>query len=342
MRRSPRLIDVSFATFLRALAAIALAWVWWRLWQWLLVFVLAAFLAVALDPVVQWLEKRGLRRSYGAPLLGVLLVLMVAGFIGAGGAALAEETRILASRLGEFREGMASRLPPEVRQAGSSLAPSGEALTGMGRAFLGGLAGVGFAFVVTVYLLLDGRRTYHWLVAFVPAASRPRMHETAECARQVIAAYVRGNLFTSLLCAIFTWIALTALQVPAALVLALLAGILDVVPVIGFLLSAAPALLLAFTVSPAVALGTAGFYVAYNLVENYYIQPAVYGRQLRLSALAVLAAFLVGAELGGVLGAVIALPMAAMYAAVEAIWFDRPGTTDTADEHRRVEAQPEH
>ena len=80
------------------------------------------------------------------------------------------------------------------------------------------------------------------------------------------------------------------------MVLALLAGILDVVPVIGFLLSAAPALLLAFTVSPAVAL-VCRVYVAYNLVENYYIQPAVDGLQLRLSALAVLAAFLVGAEL---------------------------------------------
>ena len=56
---------------------------------------------------------------------------------------------------------MALRLPPEVRQAVLSLAPSGEALTGMGRAFLGGLAGVGFAFVVTVDSLSDGRRTYH-------------------------------------------------------------------------------------------------------------------------------------------------------------------------------------
>ena len=55
-----RVIDISSATFLRALGAIALAWVWFRLWQWVLVFVLAAFLAVALDPAVQWLEKRGL------------------------------------------------------------------------------------------------------------------------------------------------------------------------------------------------------------------------------------------------------------------------------------------
>ena len=200
-----------------------------------------------------------------------------------------------------------------MQQVGSLLLPSVQSLIGAGRALLDGVAGIGVALVVTVYLLMDGRRTYHWLVAFVPAASRPRVHETAECARAVIASYIRGNILTSLLAAIITWIALAAMQVPAALVLALLAGILDLVPVIGFFLSAAPAILLGLSVSPVVGLGVALFYVLYNLVENYYIQPAVYGKELRLSDLAVIAAFLVGATLGGVLGAVMALPIAAMY-----------------------------
>jgi predicted PurR-regulated permease PerM len=337
-----RVIDISSATFLRALGAIALAWVWFRLWQWVLVFVLAAFLAVALDPAVQWLEKRGLRRSYGALLIASCLVLVLAGFIAVSGASIAEQTRVLGNRVGEFRQAVMTRIPKEMQQAGSSMAPSGESLTGAARAFGGGIAGIAVALVVTVYLLLDGRRTYQWLVAFVPAPNRLRVDATAVCAREVVAAYVRGNVITSVLCAVITWIVLAALQVPAALVLALLAGILDFVPVIGFILSAAPAVLLAFAVSPTVALVVAIFYVLYNVVENYYIQPKVYGRELRLSDLAVIAAFLVGAELGGVLGAVIALPLAAMYPAVERIWFDRPGENDTANEHRRIRAQPEH
>jgi predicted PurR-regulated permease PerM len=336
-----RVVDVSFATFLRALGAVALVWVWFRLWQWVLVFVLAAFLAVALEPAVQWLEKRGVRRSYGALLIALCLVLVVAGFVVASGASIVEQTRVLGNRIGEFRQTVSARIPKELQQAGSSMAPSGESLTRAARAFGGGIAGIAVAFIVTVYLLLDGRRTYRWLLAFVPAASRPRAEATAACAREVIAAYVRGNVITSVLCAVITWIALSAMHVPAALVLALLAGILDFVPVVGFILSAAPAVLLGFTVSPMVALAVAIFYVLYNVVENYFIQPKVYGRELRLSDLAVIAAFLIGAELGGVLGAVLALPIAAMYPAVERIWFDRPGDTDTADEHRRIEAQPE-
>jgi predicted PurR-regulated permease PerM len=342
LRSQSRVIDISFATFLRALGAVALVWVWWRLWQWLLVFLLAAFIAIALDPAVLWLEKRGVRRSYGALLVAFSLVLVLAIFIAAAGASIAEQTRLLGDRVGEFRQAVLARIPPGMLQAGSSMAPAGESLTRAARAFGGGIAGIAVALIVTVYLLLDGRRTYRWLVAFVPAHSRSRVEATAVCARDVIAAYVRGNVITSVLCAAITWIALAALHVPAALVLALLAGILDFVPVVGFILSAAPAVLLAFAVSPMVALAVAIFYVLYNVVENYYIQPKVYGRELRLSDLAVITAFLVGAELGGVLGAVIALPIAAMYPAVERIWFDRSGETDTADEHRRIQAQPEH
>lgn len=88
-------IDISFATFLRALATVALVWIWWQLWQWVLVFVLAAFMAVALDPAVQWLEAHRVRRRYGAPLVVVLIVLLVAGFIGLSGASLTQDARVL-------------------------------------------------------------------------------------------------------------------------------------------------------------------------------------------------------------------------------------------------------
>ena len=342
MQSGSRVIDISFATFLRAAGAIALVWVWWRLWQWVLVFVLAAFLAVALDPVVQWLEQRRLRRPYAALLIGLLLVLLLVGFIAVSGASIADQARMVGKRVDEFRHTLMARIPAEVQQAASSITPSAQSLTRAARALAGGIGGIALAVVLTIYLLIDGRRTYRWLVAFVPARNRPRMHETAECARTVVAAYVRGNVITSVLSAVFTWMALAAMGVPAALVLALIAGVLDFVPVVGFILSAAPAVLLAFTVSPVVALGVAAFYVLYNVVENYYIQPKVYGRELGLSDLAVIAAFLAGAELGGVLGAVIALPIAAMYPYVERIWFDRTGLTDTAAEHERIEAQPEH
>jgi predicted PurR-regulated permease PerM len=272
----------------------------------------------------------------------LVIFLALAGFLAVSGASLSRDSGELTDRIVEFRDTTLNRMPPQVRQAALSLAPSAATVMRMASGLAGGLASVGVALVLTVYFLLDGRRTFHWLLAFVPARARSRALETAECSRQVIAAYVRGNIITSALAAVCTWIALAVMGVPAALLLALLAGILDFVPVVGFFLSAAPAILLGFAVSPAIAASVAAFYVAYNMVENYYIQPKVYGRELKLSDLAVITAFLVGGTLGGVLGALIALPVAAAYPAVERIWFDKPGEKDTADEHRRIQARPPH
>jgi predicted PurR-regulated permease PerM len=84
------------------------------------------------------------------------------------------------------------------------------------------------------------------------------------------------------------------------------------------------------------------FNAAYNAVETYYISPKVYGNQLRLSSLAVILAFAIGAELGGVIGALVALPIAAMYPTIETIWLaDRLAPEVTAD-HRRIEHTKEH
>lgn len=334
---SKQMIDLSFATFFRALVVAALVWAWLTLWPWPLVFVLAAFIAVTLDPAVTWLDARGLRRRFAAPLVVAVIAGAIVGFILLSAASLSNDAAQLASQLRDAASDAFQRLPAGVQRTASSLAPSPATLVGAGQGLLSGLAGVGVALVVTVYLLIDGERTYQWLLAFVPVRARDRAEETAKCARVVAAAYVRGNSVTSLLTAVCTWIALVLLDVPAALLLALLAGLFDFIPVIGFLLSAAPAVLLALAVSPLTALSVAAFYVAFNLVENYYIQPTVYGQQMHLSSLAVISAFLVGGTLGGVLGALIALPVAAMYPSTERIWASGRGSKSTAHEHARIQ-----
>lgn len=341
-RSSLRALDVSWGTFIRAVVILTVAWAWWRLWQWVLVFLIGVFMAVALEPMARRLEAYGIRRWIGGPLIVLGLVGMLGGFFVAAGASLAVEARLVAGRVGEFIDMVRASLPVEFREAATSLLPDAMWLGVVARGSVAVLGAFVTGLLVTVYLLVDGRRTYKWLAAFAPPASRPRVHATAACARGVIVGYVRGNVITSVLATLATWVALRVLGVPAALMLALTAGLLNFVPVIGLYVSAGPAVLLALMVSPAVATSTAAFYVLYNIVENAYLQPAVYGRELRLSGLTVIAAFLVGAELGGVLGALVALPVAAVYPDVERIWFDRPGTGDTADEHRRVEAQEEH
>ena len=135
----------------------------------------------------------------------------------------------------------------------------------------------------------------------------------------------------------FVLIALSILKVPAALLLSVLAGVCDFIPVLGFILSAAPAVLLGLTVSPSTALGVAICYIAYHLIENYIIAPRVYGDRLKLSNVAVVLAFAVGAELAGVVGALIALPLAAVYPAIERIWLGEELGEDLVREHHAIE-----
>ena len=103
-----------------------------------------------------------------------------------------------------------------------------------------------------------------------------------------------------------------------------------------FICSSVPAVVLALTVSPLVALIVAGLYVGYHLIENYYIGPKVFGGRLRLSHLAVILAFAVGAEVGGIVGAILALPVAAMYPVLEQVWLKDYLGRDAVETHRRM------
>jgi predicted PurR-regulated permease PerM len=334
-----RRVDLPFATFAKAVAVIALVWAWLAIWRWVLIALIAVFLAIALEPAVTWLSRRGLKRGLAAPLVMVLLVAAFGGFIVAAGASLPEQARTVGDRLSAVYGTAMAQAPEALRGWLESSEISDEQITKLGGALAAGLAGLAVAIVMAVYFLIEGRRTYLWLAAFAPPSGRPKVHQAAAEARHVIAAYVRGNLITSALATVATFVFLTALDVPAALFLALIAGVFNLLPVVGILLSAVPAVLLGLTVSTGTGIAVAVFFLSYNAIENYYIQPKVYGRELELSDIAVIAAFLVGAELGGVLGAMVALPIAAIYPAVERIWLSDSRRADLPDAHARIETE---
>jgi predicted PurR-regulated permease PerM len=123
-----------------------------------------------------------------------------------------------------------------------------------------------------------------------------------------------------------------------ALLLAVLAGIFDVLPMIGIFLALAPAVLMGLTVSPQTALIIVVAYVGYHLLEDYFIVPKVYGKKLQLSTLAVLLAFTAGGMLAGVVGAVATLPLVAAYPALERLWLSRTLEPEVVEEHARLHA----
>lgn len=335
-------VEVPWRTLLKVLAAIALAWLFLRITDLLLLLVVAVLLAVSLDPVVERVERMGLPRWGAATAVSFALLAAVVLFLWFTWSSLADQTQYLTQHFTTIERDLMHRLPPWARNVVGQNGDTLESLVGpyaLRFAKSAGSALVVFvlAFILTLYLLVEARQTRAWLIAFVPPRHRERAERTLSESREVIFGYVVGNVVTSICATIFVFVLLTVLKVPAALLLAVLAGICDFIPVLGFILSAAPALLLAVTVSAGAVLVTLIGYGAYHAVENYLIAPKVYGDRLKLSNVAVVLAFAVGAAVAGVVGAAIALPIAAVYPAIERIWLRETLPEDTVRTHRAIE-----
>jgi predicted PurR-regulated permease PerM len=336
MDRPPERVDVHMhlptGTILKVLATALVVWATLRLWPEVVFLTISLLLAVALEPLVAWMCERRISRGLAVMILAVVLLLIVGAVVGFVLPPLAKQIADLVANFSGFRERVEQRLPADnamlrtVVDQMFRLPSSPEVMAGVnkpliwGRSAVSGIMTAFFVLIATLYLLLDGKRLYAWLLAYVPRAHREKMAETIPEVSKVVYAYVRGQLITSLLFAVFTAILLAVLGVPAVLPLAILAGVCDVIPVVGIIIATVPAALLALTVSPTAAFAVASLYVVYHLFETYFIVPRVYGNTLRLSTLAVLLALIVGGTLQGILGAVLVLPLVAAYPIIERIW----------------------
>ena len=259
--------------------------------------------------------------------------------IGASWVSLTDQARLIAHNLQDFHGRLRTWFPMiDQLIPGAADESARQYAIALGRSAINATGMLVVSLVLTVYLLVEWKPTLEWLIAFVPSQHRPKVRRTLDESRQSVFHYVTGNVVTSIITSVTTFAALLALKVPAALVLAIIAGVFDFVPVIGFVLSLGLTAMLAATVSLTTVLAVVGFYVGFNAVENYYITPKVYGRELELSNLAVLVAVAVGAEVGGVIGALLALPAAAIYPVIERIWLRQRLSSDTVELHDRLSA----
>jgi predicted PurR-regulated permease PerM len=199
-----------------------------------------------------------------------------------------------------------------------------------------GLLDVLMILLLALYLTTDGPRIARYLLAFLP----PDRHEQAARATariyERLGGWVSGQLILCVTIGVMAWIGLTVIGVPYAVVLALIAGLMEAVPNIGPIISAVPAILVAALYSPVQALMVLVLYVVIQQLENYVIVPRVMSRAVELHPLAVLLALMVGGELMGVLGAVLAVPVtAAISVIVDEIRSERlaPSITPKGLEH---------
>jgi predicted PurR-regulated permease PerM len=192
------------------------------------------------------------------------------------------------------------------------------------------------AVVLAIYFLADGERTRGYLFALFPRRFHLRLARVILNLETIVGGYLRGQIITSLAIGVFTFALLSIARVPNAVALAAFAAATDVIPFVGGLLATTPAVLVALSRGPLVALVVLGAMIGYQEFESRVIVPRVYGRALRLSSAVVVIALLIGGKVGGIVGALLALPIAAaVRMLIEELRVDLPGD-DTDDRKLRA------
>jgi len=199
-----RAVQLPFDTIGKILLVAFLIWAFLKLATVITLVLVAIVLAIALEPLVEYLERLRLPRWAAATLVVLLGVAAIGVFLAISGASLATQGRLVGTRLLEIETDLVGRMPPFIAGAigrGSASQPDASVLAGYAVAVGAGIANalllVVIASILTLYLLIDGRRTWEWVVAYVPPRNRQRAQVTAEAARRAVQSYVAGNAATS-------------------------------------------------------------------------------------------------------------------------------------------------
>ncbi len=176
----------------------------------------------------------------------------------------------------------------------------------------GKLADIGAVLFLTIYFMLEGDQAYHWALSFFPLKTRTRLDETLMRADVRMGKWLLGQGSLMLILGLSSLIVFVLLKVRYAYALAVMMGVLNIVPVVGALVSMSLVLLAAATDSWGKVAGVAIFYAIYAQVETSVLTPRIMKSSVDLSALGVLIALLMGSKLAGVVGAMIAVPTAVL------------------------------
>jgi len=292
---------------------------------WILI---SLFLALAMNPAVEFFQRHGIRRRGMAA--AVTYVLVLACLVGIGAAfvpTLVHQVSDLIHKVpdyvhdisrGKGRFGFLEtkyHLPDRIRAAihnggaTKALGLSGAALS-ITKSVITIVVGTITIAFLTFFMLLEGPRWMERFYGLLPEESRPRWRNVANQIYRTVGGYVTGNLLISLIAGSATTIVLLIMGVPYAVALGLVVAILDLIPLAGATIAAIIIATVAFLHSIPAGIVVIVFFVAYQQLENHLLQPVIYGRTVQLTPLAVLIAVLIGAELAGILGALAAIPVA--------------------------------
>jgi predicted PurR-regulated permease PerM len=320
-RSDPRSL-IRYAVVAVALALVLL-WALYQVRSTLLLIYVSVLFATGLGPLVRVIERKrplGKKRLPRAAAILVIYATVIGSLVGLGFAVVPPMVR----QSQEFWKNAPNYLDMAQQRLASwglispdasfkdllqqAPAGSGDLVTTVFATvwgFIGGIFGLVTMLLLTFYLLVESQSIFETFVRLFPRRRRAKVSEVSALVTMKVSAWLGGQMLLGLIIGVTSAIGLAVMGVPYFFVLAVIAGIGEMIPMVGPLLSAIPAIL-------GLALGVAVFYVAQQLVENNVLVPKVMGDTVGLNAVTVIASLLIGSQLLGFVGALLAVPTAAI------------------------------
>jgi predicted PurR-regulated permease PerM len=340
----PRAVLVVIGILVASFIVLQVLWISRHILAWIFI---ALFLALALNPAVDRLERRVKRRGIATGIVFILALVAIALIGWLFIPILIDQINNFAHKVPDYlddltkgrgRLGFLQEKYHLVDKAREALDEGGaKKLFGLSGTALAVAKGVVTAVVavltiafLTFFMLLEGPKWVGRFFSLLKPASRARWEGVSRDIYRTVGGYVTGNLAISFIAGTSSAIVLRIMGVPFALALGLIVAILDLIPLAGATIAAILVGAVAFIHSVPAGIVVIAFFIVYQQIENHVLQPVVYGRTVQLSPLVVLISVLIGAELAGVLGALAAIPVAGALQVLFLDWL----------RHRRAETAP--
>jgi len=297
----------------------------------IVLFIFALIVASAFSPAVDLLEKIKIPRVLGALIVYVIVIGLLVFLISLVVAPLARDVKNLSSNLPEYLENLSlkfktfeksfSKYESIINQLQKFLNRAEEYLKALGEGIFsriinifGGIFSFLLALIISFYLSVQKKGVQKILGSISPFNHRDYILDLWERAQKKLGRWLQGQLFLGLIVGTLVYIGLSFLNIKYALLLAVLAGVLEIFPYIGPVLAAIPAIIIGFLQAPLLGLWVLILYFIVQQLENYLIVPVVVGRVVGLNPIIIIMALLIGAKLGGIPGMILAVPLTAVIA----------------------------
>lgn len=305
-------IEISYKTILFTIFFLILLWFLVYIKDILFILLISLIIMSACKPLVDKLEKSHLPRIIAILTIYIVGLIIIVYLGSTLLPPLINQSINLGQNLPKYLERVIPFISVDTQFISQQIAPIGENLLKVTLGIFSNMFHIFTIFVVSFYLLIERQQLENHLAGFMGVKSAGNLMIIIERVEERLGSWVRGQVTLALVIGIATYIGLLFLGLPFILPLSIIAGLLEIVPIIGPIISAIPAILVALTVSPILAAVTALVFIVIQQVENHFIVPYVLKKSVGLPPVITIITLMVGTKLAGVLGAMLSVPIVVM------------------------------